>query len=619
MKKPNTFLWNLTLKAVINSGLEEYVFWVYKQMREIGVEHDSYTFPIINQGVLLSSNAFWFGKMIHGLAVQMGFGYDVYFCNTMIELYVKSGYFGDACKLFDEMPNGDMVSWTTMISAYVSEGYFLGAFRLFGKMRNEVEPNAVTILVLLQGCFSLVEGRQLHGYMIKHGFLIDRSVQNSMLKIYTHVGSEGDAEILFGEINERDVVSWNIMLSVYSSKGEIIRMVDCFQEMSSEVEPSCETLTVFVSGLAKGENLREGRQIHCLALKKGLCDDKLRTSLLDFYARHGEVEISAKLFGEVCHANSTTWNAMMLGFIENGLFKECIALFKKMLVASVQLAAENLRTLIVAYTHMGAIQLGRGVHGYIIRNSFLVSSDTTTALETSVLNMYLRCGNLSAGRIIFDRMVAKDLVAWTTMIEGYGAHGFGLQAVELFQKMVDEGIKPNDATFLSLLSACSHSGLLSEGCKILYWMKWKFDIEPNLNHCTSIADMLGRAGRLKEGLAVILKLVPLPDSRIWGALLSASRVYMEKKVGKYAADRLLELEPDNAGYYTLFSNLEASAERWAEVEELRNTVKIKDLIKQPAWSCIEAKGLLHGFVSGDRSHPYIANIHETLGFLTRTM
>ncbi|KAL3533646.1 hypothetical protein ACH5RR_007167 [Cinchona calisaya] len=619
MKKPDTFLWNSSLKALVNSGLEESAFWVYKQMREIGVEHDSYTFPIINQGVLLSGEAFWFGKMIHGLAVQMGFGNDVYFCNTMIEVYVKSGCSGDAWKLFVEMPDRDFVSWTTMISAYVSEGNSSGAFGLFGEMRNVVEPNAVTMLVLLQACSSVIEGRQLHGYMTKRGFLLDLSVQNSMLDMFIRVGSVSDAEIFFGEMDKRDVVSWNIMLSLYSLKGEIMRMVDCFREMSDEVEHSCETLTVFVSGLTEGRNLGEGRQIHCLALKKGLCDDKLRTSLLGFYARHGEVEMSAELFGEVCYANSITWNTMMLGFIENGLYKECIALFKKMLVARVQLAAENLTTLIVAYTHMGAIQLGKGVHGYIIRNSFLVSGDATTALETSILNMYLRCGSLSVARVIFDRMVTKDLVAWTMIIEGYGTYGLGLQALQLFQQMVEEGVKPNSVTFLSLLSACSHSGLLSEGCKILYTMRWKFEIEPNLNHYTCIVDMLGRRGMISEALAVVIKVVPFPDGRIWGALLAASRVYMDRKIGVYAADRLLELEPENAGYYTLLSNIQASAESWAAVEEVRSTIKLKDLMKPPGWSCIEAKGLLRGFVSGDRSHPYTSDIHETLGYLNRTM
>ncbi|XP_027067471.1 pentatricopeptide repeat-containing protein At4g35130, chloroplastic-like [Coffea arabica] len=610
----------MALKSLVNSGLSEFAIWIYKQMREMGVEHDSYTFPILSKAVfLVDFEAFWLGKTIHGLAMQMGFGCDVYFCNTMIAVYSKSGRFGDACKLFHEMPDRDIVSWTAMISAYVREDNFFGAFRLFGKMQNEVEPNAVTMLGLLQGCPSMVEGRQLHGYIIKNGLLHDRSVENSLLNMYSHVDSVSDAEILFGEIDKRDVVTWNIMLSLYTYKGDITRMIGCFRQMSGEVDPSCETLTVFVSGLAECGYLFEGRQIHCLALKKGLFDDKLRACLLDFYAKHREVDISAKLFEEVHYRNSITWNTMMLGFIENGLFKECIALFKQMLLVGVRPGAEILRTLILAYTHMGAVQLGKGIHGYIIRKSFVESGAAITALETSILNMYLRCGSLSAAGVCFDRMVGKDLVAWTSMIEGYGMHGLGFQALELFQKMVEEGLKPNDMTFLSILSACSHSGLLSEGCQILYCMRSKFSVEPNLNHYTCIIDMLGRSGMIKEGLSLIFKLVPFPDGRIFGALLAASRVYMDKKVADYAANRLLELEPDNAGYHTLISNVKASAEKWFEVEDFRSTIKSKDLMKLPGWSCIEAKGFLHGFVSGDRSHPYADCIQQTLEILNRTM
>lgn len=619
IKPPNTFLWNSTLKSLVNFGFVESVFWFYKEMRKMGIEHDGYTFPIVNQAVLLSVGDLWLGKMVHGLAMQMGFGCNIYFCNTMIEVYSKGGFFGDACKLFDEMPNRDIVSWTAMISAYVSERNCLGAFVLFGKMHNQVEPNAVKMLALLEGCSSLVEGRQLHGYIIKHGDSIDRSVENSILNMYIHLNGVVDAEIIFRCMDKKDVVSWNMILSLYSMRGESSRMVDCFQKMSGEVEPSCETLTVLISGLAGGGDLCQGGQIHCIAFKRGLFDDKLRTSLVNFYAKHGEVETSAKLFGEVCCTNTITWNTMMLGFAENGLFNECIALFKKMLVDGVQPAAENLKSLIVLYTHMGAIQLGKGVHGYIIRSLLLVPGDATTALETSILNMYFRCGSLCAARIFFEKMVAKDFVAWTTMIEGYGTHGYGVEALRLFQRMVDEGIKPNTVTFLSILSACSHSGQVSDGCNILYWMRWKYDIEPTVNHYTCIVDMLGRSGRIKEGLAIIIKLVPFPDSRIWGALLAASRVLMDKRIGEYAAHKLLELEPDNAGYYTLYSNIQASAERWAEVEEVRSTIKAKNLMKPPGWSCIEISGLLHGFVSGDRSHPYMGDILEILGSLNSSM
>ncbi|KAI3471647.1 hypothetical protein Pfo_028297 [Paulownia fortunei] len=504
----------------------------------------------------------------------MGFGSDVYFCNTMIDAYVKSGCCANALKLFEEMPCRDLVSWTSMISGYAYEG--------------NVEPNEVTMIVMLQTCSSVVEGRQFHGYVIKCGSLIDQSLKNSILKMYADFGSANESEILFEETATRDVVSWNIMIYLYSSKGKTMKTIDCLNKMRVEVEPSIETFSVLISGLGGCGNHSQGKQIHCLALKSGFFDDILMTSLLYLYAKSGDLENSTKLFREVSHRN-----------------------------CGVQPETENMRSFVVACMHLGALRLGKAVHGYFIRNFFSVSDEGARSLETSILNMYVRCGDISSARICFDRMLVKDLVTWSSMIEGYGTHGLGSDALEVFHQMNGEGIEPNGVTFLSLLSACSHSGLLREGCEVLNSMKWICGIEPDLDHYTCIVDLLGRSGKVKEALSIILKLVALPDSRIWAALLAAARVHEDQKVGEYAAEKLLELESDNAGYYTLFSNVQASVERWNEVQEVRSAMKDMNLIKHPGWSCLEVKGVFHGFVSADRSHHQMNEIYTMIECLSR--
>ncbi|KAL0404849.1 UNVERIFIED_CONTAM: Pentatricopeptide repeat-containing protein, chloroplastic [Sesamum radiatum] len=302
--------------------------------------------------------------MIHCVAMQMGFEADVYFCNTMIEAYVKSGYSGTALKLFNEMPYRDLVSWTSMISGFAYGGNTNGAFGLFNEMRKEVEPNEVTMIVMLQRCSTMVEGRQLHGYVIRFGSLIDQSLKNSILKMYADFGSEDDSELLFEETARRDVVSWNIMTYLYSSKGKTMKMADCLSKMRHEVEPSIETLTVLIAGLGQCRYPSQGRQIHCLSLKTGLFDDILMTTLLK------------------CMRSPGIWRTQVR--------RHCSA------------------------------------------------------------------------RICFDRMLVKDLVTWSSMIEGLGTHGLGSEALEVFHQMKAEGIEPNSVTFLSLLSACSHSGLCCE-------------------------------------------------------------------------------------------------------------------------------------------------------------
>ncbi|CAH9140009.1 unnamed protein product [Cuscuta epithymum] len=485
------------------------------------------------------------------------------------------------------MPQRDLVSWTSIISGFLSEGDCFEAFNLFREMKKEILPNSVTIIVVLKACPSLVECTQVHCYVIKYGFLIDVSITNSIMKSYSNFFSVNEAEALFCELEKVDVISWNIMISLYSLRGEMEKVTCSFSEMRDDVGPSVETLTTLVSGLSNGGCLSTGSQIHCLSLKSRLLDDILKCSLLSFYGKCSNLEGSTKLFDEIPHKNCVVWSAMMTSFTDNGHFIEAIKLFLKMLVLGNKPVSENFENLVIAYTNMGALQLGKGVHGYLIRNSLYISK----TLKTSILNMYIKCGKISSARICFDEMASsRDVVMWTSMIEGYGTHGLGSEAVRLFRAMVEEGPEqPNSVTFLSLLSACSHSGLLTEGVEILHSMKTRFKVEPDLNHYTCIVDLLGRLGKVKEALTMVMKLAVLPDSRVWSVLLSASlRGCNCQKVADYACQRIMELDSENAGYYTLYSNVQASAERWDGVECIRRTMNERFLVKKPGWSCIEA-------------------------------
>uniref|UniRef100_A0A7N2R7B5 Pentatricopeptide repeat-containing protein n=2 Tax=Quercus lobata TaxID=97700 RepID=A0A7N2R7B5_QUELO len=622
LEEPHTIAWNLIMKSHLDSGLFYSALLLYKTMRRLGVAHDSFTFPIVNQAVSSLQSDVMYGEMVHCVSTKMGFGFDVYFCNTMIEVYLKCGCVDYARKLFDAMSQRDLVSWTSMISGYVGEGSVGSAFILFQEMMVKSEPNSVTLMAMLQACCaieSLIYGMQLHGYAMKSGLAIDGSVQNSILKMYTRTGSVEEVEIFFSKIDRKDEVSWNILISYYAMEGDIEKLVNIFSEMRGSAAISIETLTLLISAFAKCRDLFQGEKIHCLTIKTGFCDEILLTCLLDFYAKCGEIEISAQLYREIPNRNIVMFGAMMLGFIQNGYIKDAINLFHQMQAANFEPGAEILRSILDAYTYLGALQLGKAIHGFFIRNLSYRSMEETTHMETSILNMYIRCGNISSARACFHNILVKDLVTWTTMIEGFGCHGLGLEALELFGLMLGERIKPNCITFLSLLSACGHSGLVREGCEVYNSMKWIYGIQPDLDHYTCMVDLLGRYGKLKEALSIIVKMVIFPDSRIWGALLAACRIYEDMKLGEYTAQRLLELEPGNIGYHTLLSNVQACVGQWDEVEEVRRVMNEKDLKKKPGWSCVEANGMIHGFVSADRSHHQVEKIYEILGSLSRMM
>ncbi|KAJ7976688.1 Pentatricopeptide repeat-containing protein [Quillaja saponaria] len=485
-EQPNTMMWNLIIRSHVDLGHLESAISLYRKMRELGVAHDSFTFPIINQAISSIQREVIYGEMIHCLAIHMGFDQDLYFCNTMIEVYVKCGCVICARQLFDVMLQRDLVSWTSMISGYVSARHVAGACHLFNKMTMGLKPNSVTMIVMLQACCAsgtLIGGTQVRGYAVKSGLSMDGSVQNSVLKMYTQLGSTEEVERFFSEIQKVDVVSWNTIISFYSMNGDIEKVVDMFIDMhSGEVLSwNIETLTVVISAFAKHGNVSEGESLHCLVIKTGLCDHVLLTSLLDFYAKCGKLEVSIQLFKEIHYRSSVTWGAVMSGLVQNGYFVDAINLFQQMQVAHLDPEPDTLRNLVDAYANLGALKLGKAIHGHLIRSTVYSAGEDIAYLETSVLNMYIRCGNISSAIICFDAMSVKDVVAWTTMIEGFGSHGFGYEALKYFNLMMEQRVEPNAVTFLSLLSACSHSGLVSEGSKIFHSMKWIFGIEPGLD------------------------------------------------------------------------------------------------------------------------------------------
>ncbi|PIA40909.1 hypothetical protein AQUCO_02400166v1 [Aquilegia coerulea] len=610
------------MKEYVDYGHFEFALHIFQQMRDSLVQGDNYTFPIVNRAIsLLGPEHLKCGEMVHCSTIQLGFGENLYFSNTLIEMYAKNGLIDAAFRVFDEMPDRDLVSWTSMISGYVSNGDVISSYRIFRKMRIEnLEPNLVTLLSMFGACSvdtNVVQGRKLHCYVIKNGMENDGSLKNSILTMYSKCGSFQDVEILFNTILRRDVVTWNIMISIYSSCGDSSRVAEILDKMRTEVIPSVETLTLAISSFAKSGHLLQGEKVHAYVVKTGVFDNILQNSLVEFYAKCGEVGKALQLFKEGPPRNYITWGAMMSGFLQNGYIKEAIEMFYQLQGTGMKPGSDVLRNLVLAYSHLGALQLGKVVHGFVIKNMICSCAEDKVAMETSLLNMYAKCGSIVIARRCFNQIAVKDVVSWSSMIEAYNNHGLGFEALQLFNCMVDEGVEPNSITILSILSACSHSGFVTEACKVFEYMTGRFGIKPDLNHYTCMVDLLGRSGELCKAREMIENMVIEPDSRIWGSLLAASRIHFDRKLGTYVAERMMELDHDTIDYDTLISNIHVSSERWVEAENVRKVMREKKLKKPPGWSCVEARGKLHGFVASDGSHPKMPEIHGILQCLNR--
>ncbi|KAK4746204.1 hypothetical protein SAY87_012516 [Trapa incisa] len=362
LHEPNTVLWNLIIKAHVDLGTPREGLVLYRRMRESGIAHDLFTFPTVNRAVSAVNGDATCAGMVHAAAMKMGFASDIYFCNTMIDAYCKVRMADCAAQVFDRMPHRDLVSWTIMISGWLSGGNAAAAIGFFNAMRFEFVPNSVTMITLLQGCCCLESwslGRQLHGLVMKSGLLWDAFVRNSVLRMYARGGKFEEVELFSNELDEKDIVSVNILISFYSSQGDAERVAILFNDVQQRGPLEAETVCSVITSLANhGGNLTEGEKLHCLALKSGLCDFVLRTSLLDFYSKLGQLGYSVKIFAEIPHISSITWNAMMSSFIANGHFVEAIGIFHKMQSLGVEPGPEIFGSLIGACSYIGALQSG---------------------------------------------------------------------------------------------------------------------------------------------------------------------------------------------------------------------------------------------------------------------
>lgn len=541
----------------------------------------------------------------------MGFMGNVYFGNTLLNMYAKYDHASDARKLFDEMIQRDVVTWTCMISGYIQVGNFAESFRLFNEMDHDsVLPNEVTIATILRAC-GIVEIMCILCFAIKRGHESYELVQNSALMALNRLDSFECMIKLFSSIRMKSIVSWNIILSGYASKGEPLKVVKCFESLRAELKPTHETLTQAMSALGKLGNFSQGQKLHCVAVKSGQMDAVFQACLVDFYAKCNKLLSSLLLFDEAKANNKYVWCAMILGYIQNGQFENAIDSFKEMQELGYEPNVDTLKSVVLACTELGALQYGKTIHGYLTRN--ILSNDfCKKTLDTSMLNLYARCGDIALARKYFNTIVHKDVVLWSSMIDAYGIHGLGLEALKLHGDMQQCGIRPNSITFLNLLSACGHTGLVNEGRNLFHSMSRTYMIEPELMHYTCMVDLLGRCGKLSEALGLINIMKCQPDARIWGALLASCRIHSDDELGNYAARKLLDLESDNVGYHVILSNIEASEGKWESAERIRNDLSGRKIKKKPGWSCVEEKGRLTMFVASDLSHPNRDEIYKVL-------
>lgn len=464
--------------------------------------------------------------------------------------------------VFDQMPEPNRFSWNTLIRAFAESDDPSQALTIFCQMlcNDNVEPNRYTFPSVLKACArasSFQQGLQIHGQVIKRGLSSDAFVLSNLIRTYVLHGAMDDAHGVFNKSVELDGVR-NV-----SFEGDVKK--------------------------------QEGYVV-------------LWNVMIDGYLRLGEMGLARQLFDEMPQRSVVSWNGMVAGYAQNGFFQEALETFHEMQMSNVCPNYVTLVSVLPAISHLGAIGLGKWIHTYVLKREIEVNDELGSAL----IHMYSKCGCISLALQVFEGLSWRNVITWNAIIGGLAMHGRAKDAVDHFLKMEQAGVKPSGVTFIGLLSACSHGGLVDEGRYFFNKMIRVYGLRHRIEHYGCMVDLFGRAGLLEEAEQLVLNMPMQPDDVIWKALLGACKIHGNVEMGERVAKRLIELAPHDSGCYVTVSNMYSSLRNWDAVAKVRLKMKEMDITKDPGCSLIEIDGVIHEFLVEDDSHPRTEEIQSML-------
>ncbi|KAK6237406.1 hypothetical protein QUC31_002875 [Theobroma cacao] len=489
-------------------------------------------------------------KQTHAYIIRKGLDQCCYILAKLVRNLTKMGIPMDnyAKLVFDQVEYPNPFLWTALIRGYALQGHVKESVSVYSCMREEGSlPVSFTFSALFKACCTVLDvnlGRQIHAQTILiGGFGSDLYVNNSLIEMYVKLGFLGCARKVFDELPERDLISW--------------------------------------------------------------------TELIVAYAKLGDMESAGELFDELPIKDMVAWTTMVTGYAQNAKPRKALEFFERMQNEGVETDEVTLVGVISACAQLGTAKYANWVQGIAENSGF--DPTRCVVVGSALIDMYSKCGSVEDAYKVFEAMEERNVFSYSSMIAGFAIHGCAYAALELFREMVKTGIKPNRVTFIGVLTACSHSGMVEQGRQIFASMEEEFGVSPAVDHYACIVDLLGRAGCLEEALNLAETMPVEPNGGVWGALLGACRTYGNPDMAQIAANHLFELEPNAIGNYILLSNIYASAGRWNDVSMVRKLMREKGLRKNPACSWLEAKkGVIHEFFAGDITNPRSGQMKQVL-------
>ncbi|OMO98449.1 hypothetical protein COLO4_13898 [Corchorus olitorius] len=455
----------------------------------------------------------------------------------------------------------------------------------------------------LRNCNDLVFATLTHARILKTGFLNDTFTTNHLINCYVRLQKLSQAYQLFDEMPDPNVVSYTSVMSGFVNVGKPQICLWLFREMQkSTVLPNEFTFATAVHASSMLASLEQGKTIHALVEIFGFqCNLVVCSALVDMYGKCNEVDLAHRVFDSTGYKNVVYWTSMITAFAQNGRGHEALEIFREFNCLGWEPSNQfMLSSVITACASLGKLVSGKVTHGAVIRRGH----DLNDVVSTAMVDMYAKCGCIVYSDRVFRRVSNPSVIPYTSMIVAAGKHGLGKLSIELFEEMVSRRIKPNDVTFLGVLHACSHSGLVDEGLEYFNSMYGKHGILPEAKHYTCVVDMLSRNGRLEEAcqLAKSIQVNNQEGALLWGILLSASRLHGRVDIAFESSKRLIESNQQVARAYVTLSNTYVSAGEWENAQSLRTKMKQTGVYKEPGCSWIEVKDSTYVFYAGDISY-----------------
>lgn len=621
MEETNVVTWTTLIAGYSSNGLIDGAVKAFHMMQVEGIKPNPFTFATV-LGALADDDALEKGFQVHGLVIKCGFDSTLFVGNSLISVYSRSGMVKEAKAVFDNMEDRSEVSWNAMITGLVSNRHDFEALELFSRMRlARVKLTRAIYATVIKLCANLKElefARQLHTWVIKSEFGLDHNIRTALMGSYTKCGEMDDAFKLFSTIHGyRNVVSWTAMIGGYLQNCRAEKAANLFCEMRKEGISRPNHFTY--STILAAHPIISIFQLHAEVIKTNYeSSPTVGTALLDAYVKiGGHIKEAAKVFETIYEKDIVAWSAMLAGYAQNGDSEGAATVFRQLAKDGVRPNEFTFSSVINACaTSTSAVEQGKQFHASSIKFGY----NNALCVSSALVTMYAKRGNIESAYEVFKRQQERDLVSWNSMISGYAQHGYAPKALQIFEEMQNRNMEMDVITFIGVISACTHTGLVNEGQKYFDMMVKDLHIPPSMEIYSCMVDLYSRAGLLEKAMDLINEM-PFPaGATVWRTLLAACRVHRNVEIGKLAAEKLISLQPQDSAAYVLLSNLYAADGSWQEREKVRKLMEEKKVKKETGYSWIEIKNKTHTFTAGDISHPLSNNIYmklEELSFRLR--